>query len=123
MHQEAVMQVKEALSRGAALVRKWWQGLRGRRADVTEQIKERLWGKPYLALEGIGCSLRAGVLTLRGQVGTSALKDIAEAVVRRIEGVGRVVNEIEVVPAVTGGSAGDRRVERARRAGPTSPAS
>jgi hypothetical protein len=120
----SIMQVKAALTWGAELVRSWLNGWRRRSspgpANVAAQLQRRLWGKPYLALEDVCCSLGDGVLILRGCVGTTALRDIALVLVSRIEGVGRVVNEIEVVPAATGTPSCQRRPARTTQPGPTS---
>jgi osmotically-inducible protein OsmY len=117
------MRLREALARGAERVRNWLNGHQGPPPDVAEEVRARLWGWPHLALDDVSCSFRAGVLTLRGCVGTAALRDIAEAVVRRVEGIERVVNEIEVVAEATEWQECERARALGRRTGPTSPAS
>ena len=64
---------------------------------VVRRVEGRLRGKPCLALKTITCSYRRGVLTLRGRVPTSSLRQIAGAIATRVRGVERVENEIEVV--------------------------
>ena len=54
------------------------------------------------ALSGIGaryCTYDSGVLTMQGLAPSAALKRIAEALFRRVKGIARVVNEIEVAAA------------------------
>lgn len=73
------MQIQEVLNRSSAAVHDWFNWLTTRTTDVAANVERRLHGKPYLALKNVSCSYRAGVLTLHGQLATSALKRIAEA--------------------------------------------
>ncbi len=52
---------------------------------------------PYLALENIFCDSLGGVLALRGCLPTYYLKQIAQEVVARLEGVEAIDNQIQVV--------------------------
>jgi osmotically-inducible protein OsmY len=52
---------------------------------------------PYLALKGVSCDCRDGVLVLRGCLPSYHLKQVAQEAVARLEGVGAVDNQIEVV--------------------------
>jgi CheY-like chemotaxis protein len=64
---------------------------------VAERAEGRLRRNAYLALKNITCECRDGVLTLRGSLPTWYLKQVAQATVAGVEGVGRVENRIEVV--------------------------
>ncbi|NBO90767.1 MAG: BON domain-containing protein [Planctomycetia bacterium] len=64
---------------------------------VVEGAENRLRSNSYLALKNVSCEFREGVLTLRGYLPSYYLKQMAQAAVARIEGVDRVVNEIEVI--------------------------
>jgi hypothetical protein len=56
---------------------------------------------PYLALKNITCDCQDGVLVLRGCLPSYYLKQVAQEVVARLEGVEGIENEIQVVtPAV-----------------------
>ena len=66
-------------------------------AEVVERAESELRRNAYVALKNIGCEYHEGVLTLHGCLPTYYLKQVAQAVVAPIEGVRRVVNEIEVV--------------------------
>jgi len=77
-----------------------------RHVDPAELAERALRSSPYLALRNVACEHRGGVLTLRGYLPTYYLKQIAQAVVARVEGVRQVVNDIEVV------CAGPREVRR-----------
>ncbi len=68
-----------------------------RRVDPAELAERALRNSPYLALRNVTCACRDGVLTLRGCLPTYYLKQVAQAVVARVDGVRQVVNEIEVV--------------------------
>jgi osmotically-inducible protein OsmY len=78
-----------------------------RRVDSTDVAERALRSSPYLALRNVTCDCRDGVLTLRGCLPTYYLKQVAQAVVARLEGVRQVVNEIQVV---CGGMREARRV-------------
>jgi osmotically-inducible protein OsmY len=67
--------------------------------NVTDQAESRLRAHSYLALKNISCDYRDGVLTLRGCLPTYYLKQVAQAAVGQLDGVQRIVNEIEVTPS------------------------
>ena len=95
----------------------WVSWLTGREAGVVEQVESRLRARPHLALKGVSCGWREGVLTLRGRVATPSLRGIAEALARRIKAVDLVENEIEVV-VPTPREALERRLTGVRVLGP-----
>jgi hypothetical protein len=68
-----------------------------RRVDPADLAERALRNSPYLALRNVTCECRDGVLTLRGCLPTYYLKQVAQAVVARLDGVRVVVNEIQVV--------------------------
>ena len=53
---------------------------------------------PYLALKNVACDCRDGVLVLRGCLPSYYLKQVAQEVVARLEGVQAIDNQIQVVP-------------------------
>jgi phosphocarrier protein len=55
---------------------------------------------PYFALRDVCCAYHDGVLTLRGFLPSYYLKQLAQSMVGDVEGVLRVVNEIEVATAL-----------------------
>jgi hypothetical protein len=59
-----------------------------------------LWRNPYLALD-VSCACRGGVLVLRGCLPSHYLKQLAQEVVARLEGVQSIDNQIQVVPPVS----------------------
>jgi osmotically-inducible protein OsmY len=63
----------------------------------VELAERALCSSPYLALRNVTCDDRDGVLTLRGSLPSYYLKQVAQAIASRVEGVRQVVNEIEVV--------------------------
>lgn len=64
--------------------------------DIAKQAHESLCRSPYFFLRGVHCQFAAGVLTLRGNVPYRQLREIAESIVGRVEGVEQVVNALEV---------------------------
>lgn len=65
-------------------------------ASIVRAASRRLCESPYYFLKGISCHIDGGMLTLRGRVPMEPLREIAESIVSRVEGVRRVVNRIEV---------------------------
>lgn len=65
-------------------------------ASIVCAASRRLCESPYYFLKGISCHVDGGVLTLRGRVPMEPLREFAESIVSRVEGVRRVVNRIEI---------------------------
>lgn len=65
---------------------------------VTDLIEQHLRHNSYLALSNLSCDDHEGVLVLRGRLPSYFLKQMAQEFVAHIEGVGRIDNQIEVVP-------------------------
>ena len=68
-----------------------------RPTDVADQARALLLRNPYLALKNVSCEFRDGVLTLRGNLPSYYLKQIAQTIVANLEGVERLVNAVEVI--------------------------
>jgi hypothetical protein len=69
--------------------------------DLPAVAERALRSSPYPALNKLSCEYRGGVLVLLGCLPTYYLKQIAQEVVsRQMNGVGRLDNQIHVVPAV-----------------------
>ena len=66
----------------------------------TQAVAERgLRSSRYSALKHVSCDYQGGVLVLRGCLPSYYLKQIAQEVVaRQVQGVGRLDNQIQVVP-------------------------
>jgi hyperosmotically inducible periplasmic protein len=66
---------------------------------LTHEIRHQLNVLPfYSVFDNIAFTLRGATLTLTGQVVRPTLKANAEAAVRSLEGVGAIINQIEVLP-------------------------
>jgi hyperosmotically inducible protein len=66
---------------------------------LINQIRHELVMLPYYGVfDDLAFKVDGGTVTLLGAVTRPTLKSDAEAVVKRIEGVERVINEIEVLP-------------------------
>lgn len=70
---------------------------RGHDSGAAEQAEGQLRRSSYLALRSISCECRDGTLILRGCLPSYYLKQQAQAAVARVEGVGSITNEIEVL--------------------------
>jgi osmotically-inducible protein OsmY len=67
-----------------------------RTPDIRQTAQDLLRHGSYPALRRIVCECNQGVLVLRGRVSSFYQKQLAQEGVAHIEGVVRVVNEIEV---------------------------
>ncbi len=65
--------------------------------DVAENAGRHLHSRLHGFGSQISCDYRDGVLYLRGQSRNFYHKQLAQEIVRTVDGVVRVVNEIEVV--------------------------
>lgn len=66
---------------------------------IARQIRHELVMLPYYGVfDELGFRVEGGTVTLTGAVARPTLKSSAEQVVKDIEGVERVVNQIEVLP-------------------------
>jgi hyperosmotically inducible protein len=77
---------------------------------ITREVRHELVMLPYYGVfDNLAYKVDGYSVTLMGQVTRPTLKSDAENVVKKIEGVEKVKNEIEVLPA----SPGDDRLRRA----------
>jgi hyperosmotically inducible protein len=66
---------------------------------IAKEVRHELISLPYFGVfDDLGFSVNGGQVTLMGEVTRPTLKSDAENVVKRIEGVTSVVNNIEVLP-------------------------
>ena len=63
---------------------------------IADMAIECLRASPYKAMRRVSCECKQGVLFLRGRLFSSHEKQIAQEVVAEVNGVTRVVNEIQV---------------------------
>lgn len=69
-------------------------------ARITEQVRHELATLPYYGVfDNLEFRVKGCAVTLLGQASRPTLKSDAERVVKRIEGVSKVRNKIEVLPA------------------------
>jgi hyperosmotically inducible periplasmic protein len=77
---------------------------------LVKEVRHELVMLPYYGVfDNLAYRVDGGTVTLMGQVTRPTLKSDAENVVKRIEGVDKVVNQIEVLPL----SPNDDRLRRA----------
>jgi osmotically-inducible protein OsmY len=77
-------------------IRVWERRPSGENAAIEAEARSRLQTSGYPQLRKVSCEFHEGVLTLQGQVSTFHLKQIAQTLVRRLEGVGEINNGLEV---------------------------
>ncbi|HWE37566.1 MAG TPA: BON domain-containing protein [Isosphaeraceae bacterium] len=66
--------------------------------SIEDKITERFRVSGYLILEDVACDVRGDSVVLSGRLPSHYLKQVAQAIVAEVEGVGRVVNLIHVAP-------------------------
>jgi osmotically-inducible protein OsmY len=78
--------------------------------EGARTAERRFLDSPHVALRSILCEFHEGVLVLRGHVPSFYLKQLAQEMVRTVEGVERILNVVEVKrpadSASTGSAAG-----------------
>ncbi len=89
----------------------WAQGISGREENrLAKEVRHELVMLPYYGVfDNMAYGVNGGNITLYGQVTRPTLKTDAERVVKKIEGVQSVTNNIEVLPL----SPNDDRIRRA----------
>ena len=65
-------------------------------SNVCELAQRRLRESPYYFLRSLTCHVNRGVLVLRGRVPHNRLREFAEAIVARVDGVQSIENQVEV---------------------------
>lgn len=66
-----------------------------------EIAQERLRNSGYRSLRNVDCNLESGVMKLTGRVPSFFMKQIAQEIVRHVDGVTHVKNHLEVIVATT----------------------
>ena len=78
--------------------------------DISKEVRHQLVLLPYYSVfDNLAYQVKGGEVTLYGQVVRPTLKSDAEAVVKKLDGVTKVVNNIEVLPL----SPNDDQIRRA----------
>ena len=67
---------------------------------VEAEAQSRLRTSGYRPLHCISCDFHEGVLTLRGHVSTFHLKQVAQTLIRDVDGVGEINNRLEVAASL-----------------------
>jgi len=88
---------------------------------IIRRARDQLSRSPYSELVRITSSYHRGVLMLRGCVRSQYLKQVAQELVSRIEGVDAIVNHIEVRMAADRGPSGAGVLGPGRDPGPAPP--
>lgn len=64
--------------------------------ELCLRVERRLRSNSFLSLRSVTCEVQQGRLTLRGQVPTYYLKQLAQVVAAQVEGAEELVNAIDV---------------------------
>ena len=65
-------------------------------SDVASEVRRRLGDSSYCFLRAVRCEFADGTLTLSGRVPSFYLKQIAQTLGHKVDGVERIVNLIDV---------------------------
>ena len=71
-------------------------GLAKERPRIQAEAQSRLRRSGYHELRLVSCEFHEGVLTLRGRVSSYYLKQVAQELVRQVDGAEEVNNRLEV---------------------------
>jgi osmotically-inducible protein OsmY len=67
---------------------------------IADRARNRLWQSTHLAMRTVSCEYEEGTLVLTGRLPSFYHKQLAQEVVLNVEGVTRLVNQIEVASMV-----------------------
>jgi osmotically-inducible protein OsmY len=76
--------------------------------NLEEEAQKRLQQSLYPEVKRIACDYRDGTLTLVGSVSSFHARRIAEALVKDLEGIEKVSNELVIVMSPGDGPTGSR---------------
>lgn len=65
-------------------------------STIGELAQRRLRESPYFFLRWLTCQFDRGTLTVRGRVPNRRLREFAERIVARVDGVQSIDNQVEV---------------------------
>lgn len=71
--------------------------------QVIRRARDLLWHSAYSELRRVTSSYHRGVLILQGRVSSRYIKQVAQELMGRIQGVHSVINDIEVRAALESG--------------------
>lgn len=63
---------------------------------IEQRVLQTLRTSPYRELQSVHCELDGRVLTLRGQVSSYYMKQLAQAILRNVQSIERIHNALVV---------------------------
>ncbi len=67
-----------------------------RSGELLQRIDTAIKSSPHLSGHEVVCQEESGIVVLHGRVGSFFQKQMAQEALKRLEGVERVINELEV---------------------------
>ncbi|MCA9190116.1 MAG: BON domain-containing protein [Planctomycetales bacterium] len=64
--------------------------------DLLHRVDNAIKGSPHLAGHQVFCQAESGVIVLHGRVGSFFQKQMAQEVLKKLSGIEKIVNELEV---------------------------
>lgn len=71
-------------------------GLNETSGELLQRVDSAIKGNPHLVGHQVFCQAESGIIVLHGRVGSFFQKQMAQEVLKRLEGVEKIVNELEV---------------------------
>lgn len=69
-------------------------------ADASHELRQRvdsaIKGNPHLTRHRVFCQEESGIVVLHGRVGSFFQKQMAQETLKRLDGVEKVINELQV---------------------------
>ncbi|MCA9132046.1 MAG: BON domain-containing protein [Planctomycetales bacterium] len=68
----------------------------GTSRELLQRVDSAIRGNPHLTRHQVFCQEESGIVVLHGRVGSFFQKQMAQETLKRLEGVEKVINELEV---------------------------
>lgn len=64
--------------------------------DLRQRVDSAIKGNPHLTRHRVFCQEESGIVVLHGRVGSFFQKQMAQETLKRLDGVEKVINELQV---------------------------
>ncbi len=64
--------------------------------ELRQRVDSAIKGNPHLTRHRVFCQEESGIVVLHGRVGSFFQKQMAQETLKRLDGVERVINELQV---------------------------
>ena len=67
-------------------------------SQIKADVMEELSSEPVFSHQGIYADVKSGIIRLKGEASSNAVKEHAARIAERVTGAQRIINEISVIP-------------------------